>query len=233
MTMSSRSYFRHIIDPVLAAIPETRFIGRWLIVGPVDHCLRGVLFDGPPSRTHMPVYKALWPMSAFCGLDSLPQHEQILLKTDDQKYLFDLTDERYPALFRRAFDDIVMPFIESKRTMNQVIAFLNEPNQLSRWGSWHEIPRAWCATVTGDFEEARRQIDIAFQRIERAKFFDLLTTRRFVIMARIRDLIDAGAFSEIGDYLRKIEREMADHNKVSHLYTATVFPFEARIETGR
>jgi hypothetical protein len=72
MTMSSRSYFRHIIDPVLAEIPETRFIGRWLIVGPVDHCLRGVLFDGPPSRTHMPVYKALRPLSIFDEFLALP-----------------------------------------------------------------------------------------------------------------------------------------------------------------
>jgi hypothetical protein len=47
-------------------------------------------------------------------------------------------------------------------------------------------------------------------------------------MDKVRGLINGGDIAALGNYLRELERETADHNKVGHLYTPTVFPFEAK-----
>ena len=217
--------FKILIENILIEFPSFFFIEKWMFININDHSVSAIFFDGPPTRFNMGILVKTKPLSYFDGFSSLGLHERLRIYVEG-KYE---SDFRAPGFSQSLVDIIrshVVPFAEQMKSFPAVIEYARGGVDVMTRTSWPEIRLAWCSTVEGKFDEARSYIEDAFREIEKYNLQRLLPTRRFQIMAELKPLLENGKPSEIGDFLRQLEREQVQYLKIEHLWKEAPFPFE-------
>jgi hypothetical protein len=227
MTEKSKGHFNRLAERIVTEWPTSIHIGRWIWMHIDSHVAMAIYFDGPPTKFNMTIYKSPKALCFFTETGSFSLGEIVHMECDGKYY----GDIRSPEFIEILIDKIrisVIPFFTNYRSFYSMIEYFR--NGIDAWHrtSWPEIRLAWCSTVEGDFNEARRQMEAAFVVVEKYKLQQqLLPTRRFQCMKHILTLFDQGADpAAIGNYLRELERETVQHYKIEKYWKPALFPFE-------
>lgn len=119
--MTASQLIKRHIAPLLRHHPDIEFVGRWLVMKPIKHVLRGVVML---SRDHDSYFVPQWAVAHFCEpVGNFPLNWGDRLYRDSPGlWLWD--DPEMPEYFLSKLESEVLPVFRSIQSLDDLVAYV-------------------------------------------------------------------------------------------------------------
>ncbi|GLS30521.1 hypothetical protein SAMN04488498_103166 [Mesorhizobium albiziae] len=154
--MSANALIKKHLMPLLAGHPDIAVVGRWIMMKPIRHVLRGIVIL---SREHDNYFAPEWAVTHFCepvGFFPLNWGDIIHRETPG---LFYWNDPEAPAQFVKQIERDILPLFRSIETLDDMVAYLRTKPIPHRDFEIDELRGVSLHAARGDLAAARAKLD--------------------------------------------------------------------------
>lgn len=154
--MTASQLIKRHLQPLLARHSDMEVIGRWLVMKPIRHVLRGIVIL---SRNHDTYFVPQWAVTHFCepvGHFPLNWGDRIF-RDSPGLWLWD--DPAMPEYFMSKLEHEVLPLFRSIVTLDDMVAYLATKPIGYRHFDIDELRGVSLHAARGDLDTARAKLD--------------------------------------------------------------------------
>lgn len=154
--MTASELIKRHLQPLLARHSDMEVIGRWLVMKPIRHVLRGIVIL---SRNHDTYFVPQWAVTHFCepvGHFPLNWGDRIF---SDSPGLWRWDDPAMPEYFIEQIERDILPLFRSIVTLDDMVAYLATKPIPHRDFEIDELRGVSLHAARGDLETARAKLD--------------------------------------------------------------------------
>ncbi len=238
--MATLKQLREIFAPVLAEHPDLVLHRRWLFRPPIETAIIGLYIGRTSSASDSRMALSVLPLSRFrepsaLGFYDIFEVERVIgvpppnrLISDEEegppRIFHDMFAPDYQAHLLRNFNAKVPSFLDTVRTFDDVVAWLQPFREPSLRMEAIEFIDGWIAAMQGDFALAADQLQIYFDRMSIIP--DLKDSAEYRQQEAIRDVLRTGDRTAIASCLHTMEERTIDAFGLQRFWRRAPFPFE-------
>lgn len=153
--MTASQLIKRQIAPLLRRYPDMEAIGRWLVMKPIRHVLRGIVII---SRNHDTYFVPQWAVTHFCEpVGHFPLNWGDRIYGDAGLWLWN--DPGMPEAFLSKLENEVLPVFRSIQTLDDLVAYVETKPIRYRHFEIDELRGCCLHAARGDLETARAKLD--------------------------------------------------------------------------
>lgn len=154
--MTASELIKRRLGPVLKRHPDLGMIGRWIVMKPIRHVLRGIVML---SRDHDSFVVPQWAVTHFCEpVGNFPLNwGERLYRDSPGLWLWD--DPDMPEYFISKLESVVLPIFRSIQTLDDLVGYVETKPLPYRHFEIDELRGACLHAARGDLETARAKLD--------------------------------------------------------------------------
>lgn len=238
--MASLKQLRDIFAPILAEHPNLVLRRRWLFRPPIENAIVGLDIGRTAYASMSDMTLSVLPLSCFEPQPSLgfartfvvervigaPRPSLWSLGQTQEKpnILFDMFDPEYQSELIRNFTLKVVPFLDSIRTTDEMIACVHTFRAPPYQKGAPELVDGWVATMHGQFATAAACLQAYLDRIDPPR--DRFSAEARAFREAIRDILLTNDPTAIAAHLHTMEERTIAAFGLQRFWRRTPFPFE-------
>lgn len=154
--MTASQLINRHIRPLLVRHPDMEVIGRWIVMKPIRHVLRGIVML---SRDHDSYFVPQWAVTHFCEpVGNFPLNwGDRLFRDSPGLWLWD--DPDMPEYFVSKLESVVLPVFRSIQTLDDLVAYVEAKPIRYRHFEIDELRGACLHAARGDLKTAQAKLD--------------------------------------------------------------------------
>jgi hypothetical protein len=154
--MSANALIKKHLMPLLSKQGDIEVVGRWIMMKPVRHVLRGILIL---SRDHDSYFAPQWAVTHFCepiGIFPLNWGDRVFRGSPG---LWEWNDPEMPVRFVHNVERDILPLLRSIETLDDMVAYLRTKPIPHRDFEIDELRGVSLHAARGDLAAARQNLD--------------------------------------------------------------------------
>lgn len=238
--MATPKQLREVFAPILAEHPDLVLHKRWLFRPPIETAIIGLHIGRTAYASASDMYLSVIPLSRFSqpsvlgfkrGFEverviGVPPPGRLVPGWQDRpsRTFGDMFAPEYQAHLIRNFNAKVPAFLNSVRSLEDVIAWV-----LSLRGSFFdsapvEFIDGWIATMRGDFAMAADRLEAYFVRMRPLN--SVIRTERQQMLLDVQSILRTNDAKAIAAHLHAMEEATIAAHGLQRHWRRTPFPFE-------
>ena len=222
--MTTARQVKKAMQPLLQRNPDLALVGRFVVIKPVHHILRGIYIDASSLASQfVPIWSTNFLFGPSVAFDRIWGRQVRLSSTG-----FWRGDD--PATYKEWYDEIeqnVLPLLRQVQTVDDFAAFNSKERfngqQLELFG----YLKIYVDIARGDFDSAlkasERMKTTGRYSSDAPNIFDQITNT-------IHPILIANDYAALGQVLRAWEQYQVKGRKLEELWEPTPFPFELQAQ---
>ncbi len=220
--MTTQRQIKKLLTPLLERHEDLALCGRWLMITPIHHVMRGMTLMFTSSADWF--YPA-WAITNFCdpcGHYPLNWGDRLYPRREAH---WCLTDPRMPGALFEIIEDYVLPMIRPVKTLNDIAPFLATVQSRRMSIDWDPLRQLPLLVALGKLDEAREVLrkrltgDTRWTR-------PFLDDERAEVLGPLRGPLKRDDRGELARVLRGWEQMRIARLKMEFIWEPTQFPLE-------